>query len=439
MAVAALLSLSAAAPAAAQTSDGLAGLLLRFFSPTNPVVLRDNPNPALSHAAHFVSQTDARESLQQINQSLASQLGSFPLGSSSAGFAFSFDPALGVFNRSTESFGPTFAERPFTAGKGKFSFGVNYQRATYDRLDGQELRDGDLQLQLVHQDINQDGRLFDPWFEGDLVAANLSIDLVNETTVLYANYGVSDRFDLSLAIPYVHIDLDAAIDTRIDRVASSVDPFVVHVFDDGRDEHTYRESGSASGIGDLVVRGKYNLTRGASWSFAGAFDLRLPTGDDNDLLGSGATQIKPYLIGAYLGGARFSPRASLGYTFSSGGADFIGELPDEINYTAGFDAVLHPRVTLSADFLGRRLLDANRIVLREGTYTYRLRTDPTPQTTTRVATAIERSDVNVLLGVAGLKINPVGRLLIVASALIGLGDGGLQDTFTPVVGLEYDF
>jgi hypothetical protein len=431
---------SIARPAAAQsTPTGLAGLLLRFFSPTNPVILQDNPVPAFSHAAHFVSQPTAQQTLQQINQSIAAQLSTFPLATSSAGFAYTFDPALGVFDRSTDSFGPTFAERPNTAGKGKFSFGVNYQQATYDSLDGLDLREGAMQLYLVHQDVNRDGRLFDPWFEGDLVRADLSIELKNQTTVFYANLGVADHFDLSVAMPYVRLEMDARIDASVDRVATDPDPFVVHTFPEAQDSHTYRESGSASGIGDIVGRAKYNFKHSGSWRFAGAFDLRLPTGDENDLLGSGATQSKLYLIGAYDGGGRFTPRASAGYTFSSGGADFIGELPDEVNYTAGFDVVLHPRATLTSDVVGRYLLDAKRIVNQPSTYTYRLRTDPTPQTTTRSSPATETANVNVVFGSAALKVNPVGRMLVVAGVLFSIGDNGLKDALTPVFGLEYDF
>ena len=55
-----------------------------------------------------------------------------------------------------------FAERPLTAGKGKFSFGVNHLHATYDRFEGQDLRDGDIKLYLTHQDLNRDGSNLNP-------------------------------------------------------------------------------------------------------------------------------------------------------------------------------------------------------------------------------------------------------------------------------------
>jgi hypothetical protein len=441
-ALAAALAVFLAAPGAARAQeapDGLAGLLLRFFSPTNPVVLQAAADP-FSHAAHFVSQPNAQETLRQLNRGIASQLSTFPLGSSSAGFTYTFDPELGVFNRSTETFGPVFAERPLTAGKGKLSFGVTQLHATYDRFEGQDLRDGDIKLYLIHEDTNRDASNLNPWFEGDIIEAALSIDLKNDTTVLYANYGVSDRFDVGIAVPYQRLDLDARIDARIEHLATAPDPFVVHTFPEGEgDDLSFLESGSASGIGDVVLRGKYNFHRSASASLAAALDLRLPTGDADDLLGSGATQAKLYAIAAHVGSRRFSPRIAAGYTYSSGGADFVGDLPDEINYSAGFDAGLHSRATFTADFLGRTLLDADRLVQQERVFDNVLREDPTIRTTTRVSPGITTGNLNVLLGSAGLKVNPVGRLLVMANLLFALGDSGLQDKVTPVFGIDYSF
>jgi hypothetical protein len=136
---------------------------------------------------------------------------------------------------------------------------------------------------------------------------------------------------------------------------------------------------------------------------------------------------------------RFSPRIAAGYTLSSGGADFVGELPDEINYSAGFDAALHSRVTLTADFLGRTLLDADRLVLRDRVFENVLRTDPTVRQTTRTTTETTTGNLNLMIGSAGLKVNPAGRLLLMVNLLFGIGDSGLQDDVTPVFGIDYSF
>ena len=300
-----------ASATAADAATGLAGILLRFFSPQSPVVLQANTQPAgrgggaggggsggagpaANHAAHFASQPNAQAVLAQLNRGIASQISTFPLGSSSASFTYSYDESLGVYSRNTQSFGPIFTERPLTAGKGKLNFGVNYQNATYDNFEGKNLKEGGLTLFLVHQDAANDGRL-EPFFEGDIIKADVTLDLQSQTTVLHANYGVSERFDLGVAVPWVDISLDARIDTHIERLATPQDPNV-HVFQGDLDNATFKEGGSANGIGDVVVRGKYNFLRKARTSLAGVFDLRLPTGDENDLLGAGATQAKLYLV-----------------------------------------------------------------------------------------------------------------------------------------------
>jgi hypothetical protein len=257
--------------------------------------------------------------------------------------------------------------------------------------------------------------------------------------VVYANYGVTERFDLSVAVPFQDVSLSAAIDTQVEPLATSADPFIIHQFDTaGATTKTYLETGTASGVGDVLVRAKYNFLRKPSASLAAFADLRLPTGDENELLGSGATQTKLSLV-AGGGTGRFSPRASLGYTFSSGGSEFTGDLPDEVYYTAGFDVVVHPRVTLTADFIGRTLLDYQTLVDRDRTFNFRFRTDPTPRTAVRSEVGAQTSNVSLLLGTAGLKINPVGNLLVIANVLFKLGDKGLQDDITPVFGIGYTF
>jgi hypothetical protein len=315
---------------------------------------------------------------------------------------------------------------------------VNYQHGTWDRIDGRDLSGGELPLYLVHEDTNRDGSNTNLFFEGDLIAADLAIDLTTDTTVLLANYGVSERFDVGVAVPFVSIDMNASITASVENIATVTTPAPIHFFEDGSTSHTYFESRSASGIGDVLLRGKWNFLRGASASAALGTDVRLPTGDEEDLLGSGATQVKLYgVVGGSPG--RFSPRASFGYTFSSGGSDFTGDLPDELNYTAGFDLAVHPRFTIAADFVGRTLLDANELVLQSRTYQFTQRNDPTLRSVERSQVGTQQTNKGLYLASVGVKINPAGRLLLVGNVLIAVGDGGLQDSVTPVFGIDYSF
>jgi hypothetical protein len=422
--------------------EGLSGLLLRFFSPSNPVVLQKFPVAEFSHDAHFLSQTNATKTLNQINTAIASQVSTFPLGSSSAGFTYTFDSSLGVYNRTTQSFGPVFAERPQTSGKGKFSFGVTYQNATYDRLDDHDLKNGDLQLFLTHLDVGNNGNTLDPWYKGDFIQAALHLDIQSKTTVVFANYGVTPKFDIGVALPFVDVSIDARIDANIQRLATGTDGFVppLHAFapPSNPDSTTYVETGSASGIGDMVFRAKYNFLAKPKAALAAALDLRVPTGDENNLLGSGGTQAKLYLVAG--GTGRIAPRASLGYTLSSGGSTATGDLPNELNYTLGFDAAVHRRVTLSGDLLGRALWNSQKLVEGEKAYLYHAgRLDPVVHQTLRPDFSTQEANLNLLLGSVGIKINPVGRLLLVGNVLFSVGKNGLQDKFTPVFGLDYTF
>lgn len=415
-------------------NSGLSGFLLRFFAPSNPVILADT-----GHAAHFGSQPGAQATLTQLNRGIAAQLATFPVGSSSGGFSYTFDPALGVFSRSTDSFGPMFAERANTAGKGKFSFGFNAMYTTFDSFEGENLRDGDITLFLTHTDLNRDGGHLDFFFEGDVIQANLFLDIKAYTAAFFANYGVTDRLDVGMALPYLRIEMDARIHERIEKLSTGDEPFVFHIFQNNTNDNDIVSSARSEGFGDLVLRAKYRLRKSTEGGgLAAGLDLRLPTADETELLGSGATQAKLYLI-ASGSGKRFSPHINVGYTFSRGGSAVTGPLPDEINYTAGFDAALHRRVTFTADIIGRTLRDFDRIVKVEREWEFTHGSGGPIETTTITDYAVQRDNLNMLLGSVGLKLNPFGKLLISGNVLLSQGKRGLQDYVTPVASIDYTF
>jgi hypothetical protein len=435
----------APAPAWAQNA-GLSGLLLRFFQGANPIQL-----VTTNHPAHFGAQPGAQSIMTAINRSIASQIATFPLGSSSGGFAYTFDSELGVFSRSTESFGPLFAERALTIGKGKLSFGGTYLHSNYDAFEGQNLHEGDTAFYLQHRDLSPLGTHLEPYFEGDRIQGNLFLELTTDTTVFFANYGVTDKLDVGFALPFLRIDMNARMHYTILRLSTAPDPFLLHTFagpglDPSNpatavDESDVVHAGVSEGLGDLVARAKYQLRRFGAGGLAVGLDLRLPTGDEQELLGSGATQAKLFLIGSG-GGRRFSPHVNFGYTFSTGGGASIGELPDEMNYTVGFDAALLPRLTLTGDIVGRTLIDTQRVEVQEETWDYVTRFDTPPdgvQRTTFPRLTPVDGNLNILLGAVGLKFNPFGNLLVSGNVLLSQGKRGLQDYVTPVVSVDYSF
>ena len=283
----------------------------------------------------------------------------------------------------------------------------------------------------------------------------VNLALTTDTFVAFANYGISDRFDVGVAVPFVKVDMDAVMHTTIVNVATQDTVVFFHQFDPSKPtgcegnritnnglENDLCESGTASGIGDIVLRGKLGLAQGGDTALAAGIDARLPTGREEDLLGTGTYQIKPYLIAGFLSKGKFSPHVNLGYTFT-GTSDLFGELPDEFDWTVGFDAAPSSRFTIMADVIGRTLIDAQRLRAQDAEFFYRNAGDPPPpfsRTMVRPEFVSETENMNLILGSAGFKFNPTGRLLISFNALFPLTkDNGLQDNFTPVFSIDYNF
>jgi hypothetical protein len=418
-------------------SLNLRDLLTDFFK--NGITLAEPPpgSPFPSHAHHFIGDASL-EPLTELNNQLAAQLSTFPLASSAGGFSYRYDPALGTFTRATDSFGPIYAERADTIGKGKFNFGLNYSHFTFDTIDELNLPNGDVQIVLKHQALPPGPCCIQPFFTGDVIVTQNFLKIDTNITAFTLAYGVTDRFDVGAAIPVVNVQIQASTTATIDRLATGGNPNTaeIHKFPNGETTNTFQQSGSASGVGDVVLRAKYRFTSGDRAGVAVGTDVRLPTGDDRDLLGTGTTQIKGYLIAsAHLG--TFSPHFNGGYTWSAR-KDVI---PDEINFAAGFDWAIHPRFTFIVDGLARTF--RNGQVLQEQPTQFVYNTAPAGPADLHTAT-LNQLEANTKSltswdGSIGFKINPVGNLLFTVNGLFSLNRVGLQDKFTPLVGVDYSF
>ena len=220
------------------------------------------------------------------------------------------------------------------------------------------------------------------------------------------------------------------------------------------------------------MRAKYNFVRSKANALAALIDLRLPTGDEDDLLGTGATRTQLLFIASGDYGL-FAPHGSFGYTFSNGnvsdltadvvidpsvpGADaitlspppFDPSVPNEINYNFGFSAAPHPRLTLGFDFIGRTIRDVFRFDIGDQSFPNRTPGAVPPGTSPFPATdeflvrgdpeTGTRENLNLLLGVVGGKVNIGRSLLFNAGVLFPLTNSGLQPKVTPFFGLDYVF
>ncbi len=119
--------------------ENLASALSTLYGPDGLIVESLTVLPSgETHSAHF--NTDTRPFSKKFGTALTSKLVSVPLPSLASGFTYEFDPTLGVFTRTTESFGPILAERAETIGAGRTAWGVAYQRFTFDTIEGLDLR-----------------------------------------------------------------------------------------------------------------------------------------------------------------------------------------------------------------------------------------------------------------------------------------------------------
>lgn len=146
-----------------------------------------------------------------ISQLLVLELGTLPITSSAGGFAYRLDPTLGTVTRSSDSFGPFFTERSLTTGRGHASLAMSYRSATFDNIDGRDLRDGT--LVSTASILRGEPQPFD--------VETISLRIQTDTMTLSANYGVTDRLDISAAVPLYGSASEASGSTRIAGAGSS--------------------------------------------------------------------------------------------------------------------------------------------------------------------------------------------------------------------------
>lgn len=431
------------------------------FTPLNQLSVGTDPRSGVAF------QLDAAEVVLNFNRALATQFATFPLGNSSGGFSFRIDEGTGLPARSTRSFGPSFGERSLTIGKGRLSTGFTYQHASFDRFEGQNLDDGSIQFLLPHNDCcpaqvglqaTGDGSLLNPGFESDVVTVRLSMKASTDTAAFFATYGVSSRLDVGIAVPLRRVDVEARADAEIVRLGTAFQP-LVHTFTTGNDvsRRSFTDAQSASGLGDIQLRTKYNLYQRGAQGVATTFDLRLPTGDAENLLGAGAAQGRIAVV-LSTGTDRFAQHVNLGYTFS-GATDvstFILENaaleaallptdtpPDEFNFNGAVEFAATDRLTLLGEFVGRTLRNVGRLDVAERSFLYTPQGQPalTPPLASPSFREFQARPGNLTLslGAVGVKYNLTNRFLLTGHLLVPLTEGGLRSNLTTSIGLDYTF
>ena len=423
---------------------------------------------AFKHAVHF--QASSLASFSPLTAEIGTQISQIPIISPASGFIFSFNPSLGVVSETTQNFGPILAERADTIGRHKLFLGASYQYFDFDRLDGVNLRSFGAAFHHEFEAcpspnpinitcVTSNGKSI-PAITEDFISTQNRIDLKVHQTTLVGTFGLTDRLDLSIAIPILDVRMDVTSDATIQSIEAAnpanIPSCCVHRFNNVNPPSTEKElfppvgnfaepyynhalfsnAHTAAGVGDIVFRGKFRAWQGEKAGLAVGLDARVPTGNEENFLGSGTGGMRPFLAFSYAG--RVSPHANVGLQVNGNSilagdvtTDTKAQLPNVISYAAGADIGVVRRLSISADFLGQALQNEKKI----------FQAAPVPDFAGGLHPdiAVSTATINQESVAFGGKISPFGRLLITANILIRVNDAGLHYKPAPLIGLSYTF
>jgi hypothetical protein len=370
-----------AAPASAQTVSDVLEFLVTGHSVETGSVERD------AAAAAATSLT--------ISRALLANLATLPVGTSSGGFVYKFHPELGTVQRATTSFGPFFVERAAAPGHGAASIGLTLQYWRFAALDGRSLRDGTLET-TANQFVDE----LEPF---DVDRLRLAIDA--NIATLHGSLGLGNRTELSAALPLIMLRVNG---TRINAYRGQV--------------FTQAEaSATAVGLADAVLRTKFTLFDEEGAGVAAAFEARLPTGRQQDLLGSGAMSWKLSAIGS-LEGERIASHANVGFGF--------GGLARDLTIAGALAASASDRLTLTGEVVARWMDVPGGITTAAAVH-------PSLRDVRTLRLTPDGSTLGMMSVAPGVKWNVSDTWVFVANAAIPLTKGGLTAGFTPFIGFDY--
>lgn len=402
------------------SAQGLAGgvsRLMRFGTCAQSVCV--DLQAIGEHGGHFLSsaQTAGDELLSFLTGAMTASVGRLPISSTGGGTTFSFVGGAPV--RSTTSAGPIFAERASTLGKGRFLFGANTTHMSLSKLRGEST--DSIAFNLGHADVGTPG-LGDSPNESDVIGVTLDLKLQLQATTVFASYGVSDNFDVGIAIPFIMSSLKGTGTGRVFNVSGPVTNNHAFVQGDANGIAHSSVDESAAGIGDIAVRAKIGLGGTAERGVALLGDIRLPTGSQEDFHGSGGLAGSWIVVGSMQKG-NFAPHANVGLALRTGEGQTNAMLA-----TLGFDHMLTRATTVAVDLLTEFQVGDNAGVLPA----------PIPLPTPVIATNIpDEKDNPIALSVGGRFL--LGNFTLIGNGLVPIVRGGLQAKFAWTFGIERTF
>ncbi|MBT8337467.1 MAG: transporter [Gemmatimonadetes bacterium] len=393
--------------------------LFTFGSCGEPLCLDVDPN---FHGSHYLPGAVQGQNnlLAFLGSTIAAGIGNLPVGSATSSEIFTFVDGVPVAEQ--VSSGPIFAERGQTLGKGGFILGSAVSGISFNQIRGINL--SDVELTFVHQNVG-DAQLGVPDFEQDVieVGTDMSLDILAVT--VGATYGLTDRIDIGVVVPFVSASLSGESQARVIPASGGS----LHRFGGTPDNPIFSANaqvdGSASGIGDLAARMKVNLLQTATNAFAILGEVRLPTGDEENFLGGGETVVRAMGVFSSRQG-NFTPHLNAGILFRTGDVNTQGVI-----FNAGFDQLLSPKATLAIDVLGNFQVGEGFEFPTEVVY------DVPAGQRVDLTNVPDVSDSIIDLAIGG-KYAATDNLRLVGNVFVPLNSGGLRASLAWTAGVELD-
>lgn len=428
-------------PAEGQGLKSQIGQLFIFGDGDDPLFLSGSADPANPtgvqvHGDHFVPaavESNGRL-IDFLTNAIAQNVASIPLSATSGGVTYRLEAGVPV--PTSVSPGPILGERSQTLGQGRLLMGASVNRLGFRSLRGIPL--DNLQVTFIHEnsdfpncnnifggDCSQHGF---PHFENDVMELNLDLNLDVTAFLLSFTYGVTDRLDVGVAIPLVSTSFRG--NSRAQIIPFGEGP-VNHFFGGTPESPVLSASrlvdASATGLGDIAVRMKAAVAERDAARFSILGDVRLPTGDEEDLLGSGEIFVRALgILSAELGD--FSPHLNLGYAYRGGDV-----FNDAFLFTAGFSQMLAPWATLALDLVTELQVGESKLSVPEPV------TLQAPFRRTITPTNIPNRRDDLASGSVGFKFTTGAGVNVLANTIWPLNQGGLRTGLSLMLGAEYSF
>lgn len=367
-----------------------------------------------------------------VGSSAALAVANVPSPSTSGGTPFRLSEAGVLVPNKEKSKGPIFGEWALTLGKNKLLIGANISQQQFTTLRGQSTRN--LQFNIAQTDFAP-APLGSPAFEQTYLSVTTHFALDSRTITGFATFGLFDAVDIGVTVPVIRNAFSGYTDAVIVPPAGAT----ASPYNFGGPPANPRLTDravvapvEATGIGDIAARIKWRLTpENAKLGMALFLEGRFPTGNEDDLMGTGKFAARGLGVASLDVGGGFTPHLNLGYFHRPSSSSV--PLRSAFLFTAGADQRLGSFLTIAADVLGQLPTGSNQFT--SGPVT--IQTSPTTTVSFQSSNVPSREDT-LLDGSLGAKFT-YGAVTGIVNGLIPLNQTGLRPDALFTAGLEFHF